>query len=195
MCSPVAPRYGCHAPQRPARVSGRVIERQIACLNKGDLPELAASDELPTLSDMQPIDLNSAALGIGRHVSGIADPFNGHIDEFRIAHVQRSDGWIETTWNNMSDPGEFAGGREAGRRRAATACRRWCGRLPDGVSPTDRSADQRSIRWRINQAPVQVGHFQHRRSHTIPHVRHHAEPASPGKRWRSRSSSRRPSRS
>jgi Uncharacterized conserved protein (DUF2163) len=48
------------------------------------------------------------ALGIGRHVSGIADPFNGHIDEFRIAHVQRSDGWIETTWNNMSDPGAFA---------------------------------------------------------------------------------------
>ena len=45
---------------------------------------------------------------IGRHVSGIADPFNGHIDEFRIAHVQRSDGWIETTWNNMSDPGAFA---------------------------------------------------------------------------------------
>jgi hypothetical protein len=51
---------------------------------------------------------NSAALGIGRHVSGIADPFNGLIDEFRIAHVQRSDGWIETTWNNMSDPGAFA---------------------------------------------------------------------------------------
>jgi hypothetical protein len=40
-------------------------------------------------------------------VSGIADPFNGHIDEFRIAHVQRSDGWIETTWNNMSDPAAF----------------------------------------------------------------------------------------
>jgi hypothetical protein len=41
-------------------------------------------------------------------VSGIADPFNGHIDEFRISQVQRSDGWIETTWNNMSDPGAFA---------------------------------------------------------------------------------------
>jgi hypothetical protein len=41
-------------------------------------------------------------------VTGIADPFNGHIDEFRIAHVQRSDGWIETTWNNMSDLGAFA---------------------------------------------------------------------------------------
>jgi hypothetical protein len=27
---------------------------------------------------------------------------------FRISHVQRSDGWIETTWNNMSDPGAFA---------------------------------------------------------------------------------------
>ena len=59
-------------------------------------------------SDTQPLDLNSAALGIGRHVSGIADPFNGHIDAFHIAHVQRSDGWIETTWNNMSDPGAFA---------------------------------------------------------------------------------------
>ena len=41
-------------------------------------------------------------------MSGIADPFNGHIDEFRIAHVQRSDGWIATTWNNMSSPGTFA---------------------------------------------------------------------------------------
>jgi hypothetical protein len=60
------------------------------------------------MSDTLPIGLNSAALGIGRHVSGIADPFNGHIDEFRISHVQRSDGWIETTWNNMSDPGAFA---------------------------------------------------------------------------------------
>ena len=60
-----------------------------------------------TVSDTLPIHLN-AALGIGRHVSGIADPFNGHIDEFRISHVQRSDGWIETTWNNMSDPGAFA---------------------------------------------------------------------------------------
>jgi hypothetical protein len=39
---------------------------------------------------------------------GIADPFNGHIDEFRIAHVHRSDGWIATTWNNMSNPGAFA---------------------------------------------------------------------------------------
>jgi hypothetical protein len=41
-------------------------------------------------------------------VSGIADPFSGHIDEFRIPHIQRSDGWIETTWNSMSDPGAFA---------------------------------------------------------------------------------------
>ena len=43
------------------------------------------------MSDALPIDLNSAALGIGRHVSGIADPFNDHIDEFRSAHVQRFD--------------------------------------------------------------------------------------------------------
>jgi hypothetical protein len=61
------------------------------------------------MSDTQPLGLNSASLAIGRHVSGIADPFNGHIDEFRIAHVQRTDGWIATTWNNMSNPGGFAG--------------------------------------------------------------------------------------
>jgi hypothetical protein len=42
------------------------------------------------MSDTQPLDLNSNPLGIGRHVSGIADPFSGQIDELRIAHVQRS---------------------------------------------------------------------------------------------------------
>jgi hypothetical protein len=41
-------------------------------------------------------------------VSGIADPFNGRIDQFRIAHIQHSDRWIETTWNNVSDAGAFA---------------------------------------------------------------------------------------
>jgi hypothetical protein len=60
------------------------------------------------MSDTLPLDLNSNPLGIGRHVSGIADPFNGHIDEFRISQVQRSDGWIETAWNNMSEPSAFA---------------------------------------------------------------------------------------
>jgi hypothetical protein len=46
-------------------------------------------------------------LSSGRHATGIADPVNGRIDEFRIARVQRSDGWIETTWNHISDPGAF----------------------------------------------------------------------------------------
>jgi hypothetical protein len=36
---------------------------------------------------------------------GIALHDQSDIDAFRIAHVQRSDGWIATTWNNMSDPG------------------------------------------------------------------------------------------
>jgi hypothetical protein len=84
------------------------------------------------MSDTLAIDLNSAALGISRHVSGIADPFNGHIDEFRISHVQRSDGWIATTWNNMSDPGAFA---VAGQRNKMASRDRWqalVGRLPHG---------------------------------------------------------------
>jgi hypothetical protein len=59
------------------------------------------------MSETLTIDVNAAALGIGRHVSGIADPFNGRIDEFRISHIQRSDGWIATIWNNISNPGAF----------------------------------------------------------------------------------------
>ena len=52
-----------------------------------------AGGAVPPLNVMLPTDPNSAAVGIGRHVSGIVDPFNGHIDEFRIPHLQRSDGW------------------------------------------------------------------------------------------------------
>jgi hypothetical protein len=37
------------------------------------------------MSDTAAVSLSSNPLGIGRHVTGIADPFNGHIDEFRIA--------------------------------------------------------------------------------------------------------------
>jgi hypothetical protein len=37
-------------------------------------------------------------------VSGIGDPFNGHIDAFRTLHVQRSDSWIETTWTPWPEP-------------------------------------------------------------------------------------------
>jgi hypothetical protein len=35
-------------------------------------------------------------------VSGIADPFNGHIDEFRVAHVQRSTGGLGTITRQVS---------------------------------------------------------------------------------------------
>jgi hypothetical protein len=48
-------------------------------------------------------------------VSGVADPLNGRIDEFRISHVPRSDPWIATTWNNMSDPAAFAAAGAEGR--------------------------------------------------------------------------------
>jgi hypothetical protein len=89
---PLAVRHRGYAPQR---------ELGYTC-NKGAGPNtqrlyLNGTCVAP-MSDTLPIDLNSAALGIGRHVSGIADPFDGLIDEFRISHVQRSDGWIETTW-------------------------------------------------------------------------------------------------
>ena len=60
------------------------------------------------MSDTLPLDLNSNPLGIERRVSGIADPFNGHIDEFRIVHVQRSDGRIQTAWNNKANSVAFS---------------------------------------------------------------------------------------
>jgi hypothetical protein len=95
------------------------------------------------MSDTLPIDFNAAAPGIGRHVSGVAAPFNGHIDNFRIAHVQRSDGWIETTWNNMSDPGAFAaaGAEEQQGGEPPPLAGAGDGRLPDGVSANTRNGD------------------------------------------------------
>ena len=70
-------------------------------------------------------------------VSAVADPFNGHIDAFRIAHVQRSDGWIETTWDNMSDPGAFAGAGTEEQQGGEPPPIRGC--LPDGVRGECRS--------------------------------------------------------
>ena len=75
------------------------------------------------------------------------------------------------------------------RRSAGSSARCWrrqqskLRRLGAERALHDRPADQRPIRWRINQAPVPVGHFQHRRSHSVPYIRHHAEPAPPGQ-WR-----------
>jgi hypothetical protein len=42
------------------------------------------------MSNTPTIKLSS--LRIGQHVSGTADSFNGHIDEFRISQIQRTDG-------------------------------------------------------------------------------------------------------
>ena len=34
-------------------------------------------------------------------------PFIGELDEVRISRIARSDGWIETEYNNQSVPGSF----------------------------------------------------------------------------------------
>ena len=70
------------------------------------------------MSDTLPIDLTSAALGVGRPVSGIADPFNGPIDEFRISHVQRcGDGLLNKP---ASDGSAAAAALIPGRSSAVT---------------------------------------------------------------------------
>jgi hypothetical protein len=64
------------------------------------------------MSDTQPIDLNSDALGTPSE--GVADPFNGHIDGFRI--LQRSDYWIGIAWNKHEGPWCFRRGRDRGAK-------------------------------------------------------------------------------
>jgi hypothetical protein len=57
------------------------------------------------MSDTQPHQSQLSFLSISRHVSRGADPFNGHIDEFHVFQVQRSDdGCMAMTWNHQSDP-------------------------------------------------------------------------------------------
>jgi hypothetical protein len=49
------------------------------------------------MSDTQPIDLNSASLASDGMRAASPIPSTA-IDEFRISHVQRSDGWIGACW-------------------------------------------------------------------------------------------------
>jgi hypothetical protein len=107
-CGQWIPRRGLnHGPTHedlyhPSRGRGRQTGRPSKDAGPNNQRLYVNGARVAQIRDTQPLDLTSTALGIGRHVSGIADPFNGHMDEFRIAHVQHSDGWIETTWNNMS---------------------------------------------------------------------------------------------
>ena len=104
------------------------------------------------MSDTLPIDLNSAALGIGRHVSGIADPFNGHIDAFRISHValRRLDR-DHLEQHERPRCVRSGRGRGAARRRATTAGGRWRGRLPHGVSASSyEGAPTREVRSKVD---------------------------------------------
>jgi hypothetical protein len=74
------------------------------------------------------------------------------------------------------------------RRRDLGTCRQQSKlrRLGAERALHDHSTDQRPIWWRINQAPVQIRQLEHRRSHPVPYVGHHAQPASRGQWWRHR---------
>jgi hypothetical protein len=51
--------------------------------------------------------LSSPTIKIGNHANGSDDPFDGFIDEVRISSVARSDNWLDTEYNNQSDPDNF----------------------------------------------------------------------------------------
>ena len=51
--------------------------------------------------------LSSPTIRIGNHANGGDNPFDGIIDEVRVSSVARSDNWLNTEYNNQSNPGTF----------------------------------------------------------------------------------------
>jgi hypothetical protein len=51
--------------------------------------------------------LSSPTIRIGNHANGGDNPFDGIIDEVRVSSVARSDNWLNTEYNNQSNPGSF----------------------------------------------------------------------------------------
>ena len=91
---------------------------------RGRLPNGVASN----------IVLKSNPVGMGRHVSGVVRSLQGHTDEFRVTRpaFRRLDR-DHLEQHERSRCVRRGRRRGAGRRRAATACGRWCSCLPDGV--------------------------------------------------------------
>jgi hypothetical protein len=50
---------------------------------------------------------NTDQVRIGAHATGGDQPFDGVIDEVRISSTARSDAWLNTEYNNQSDPATF----------------------------------------------------------------------------------------
>ena len=126
--------------QGVAAIIAAVFASMVAWWNLG-LPRLVFSPE--RMTDTRPIDLNSDAWD-RRHVSGLADPFNGHIDEFRIAQRPAFRRLDRDHLEQHEQPRcvRSGRGRGAGRRRAAADRGCWCGRLPDGVRVCVRGEDK-----------------------------------------------------
>jgi CheY-like chemotaxis protein len=51
--------------------------------------------------------LSSPTIQIGNHANDSDDPFDGFIDEVRISSVARSNQWLDTEYNNQSNPAAF----------------------------------------------------------------------------------------
>jgi hypothetical protein len=53
------------------------------------------------------LTVNSDQVRIGDNATGADEPFDGIIDEVRISSTSRSDDWLNTEYNNVSDPATF----------------------------------------------------------------------------------------
>ncbi|MGD9306249.1 MAG: C25 family cysteine peptidase, partial [Desulfobacterales bacterium] len=53
------------------------------------------------------LTVNTDQVRIGDNATGADQPFDGIIDEVRISSVARSDAWLNTEYNNQSDPSTF----------------------------------------------------------------------------------------
>ena len=107
------------------------------------------------VSDTPPLDLNSAALGIGRHVSGIARSLQRPYR--RVPHRARpAFRWLDQDnleQHERSRPVRSSRDRGAGRRPAPTACRRRLGRLSHAarVGRPGKAACPPLPRWRAHR--------------------------------------------
>jgi hypothetical protein len=53
------------------------------------------------------LTVNTDTVRIGDNATGADQPFDGIIDEVRISSTSRSDDWLNTEYNNVSDPSTF----------------------------------------------------------------------------------------
>jgi hypothetical protein len=108
-----------------------------------------------------PLDISSSDLKIGSHDSG--EFWDGIIDEVRISSVARTDGWIQTSFNNHNDPSAFygLGTEDDDPLNIATLSEHTSGQITDQFDQAASQDDKALFRYRIqNKSPSAITYDQ-----------------------------------